>query len=79
MQPEREQVPESLRQRLQAALIAYRHSIDEYRATISISSSASTGVERRAMLIREQSRRNFVQALKDLNDFIQHQMQTARD
>jgi hypothetical protein len=31
------------------------------------------------MLIQEQSRRNFEQALKDLNDFIQHQMQTAPD
>jgi hypothetical protein len=79
MRSERKQVPESLRQRLQEALIGYRRSIDEYRATISGSSGTSTGVEHRAVLIHEQSRRNFEQALKDFNDFIQHQMQTAGD
>jgi hypothetical protein len=79
MRSEGEQVPESLRQRLQEALIGYRRSIDEYRTAISASSGNSTGVEHRAVLIHEQSRRNFVQALKDFNDFIQHQMQTARD
>jgi len=79
MQSEREQVADSLHQRLYAALIAYRLSIDEYRATISSSSSASTGVEHRAVLIREQLRRNFEQALKNFNDFIQHQMRPIRD
>jgi hypothetical protein len=80
MRPEAVQVAESLREKLEEAQASYRRATDEYKRLMSISRETSSlndpalvdGLHamRRAIVIHEQARLEYQQALKAFNDFI---------
>jgi hypothetical protein len=80
MHLERIPVEESLRQKLNETQAAYRRAMDEYRRLMAISTDTSdlqnpalvdgNHAVRRAILIHQQARVKYEQALKAFNEFV---------
>ena len=80
MRPKGEDVENQLREKVEQAEASYRRATDEYNRLMSISTDTSSlddlglveDARRHALVIQEQARLIYDQALKTFNDFILH-------
>jgi hypothetical protein len=75
MRPDAVHVAKSLRQNLSEAVAAYRRATDEYGRLMISSPGNRPSVDddpavRHALMIHEQARRKFQQALEELSEFL---------